>query len=109
MVKSVAHANGWDRALERQVQVLREGGTPEELIEKMVVASEETLITLEEASETYSIPYGTLLRWLHVGRLVEKGRQKFAAPGGGKVLVSGDDVDYLAKNPPRSGRPRKGE
>ena len=75
---------------------------------KMVgVLARPTLITLEEAQERTGVKYGTLSRWLYDGKLKRRGRVNHPAPGGGKVLVAAEDVDYLANNRPKMGRPRK--
>ena len=68
-----------------------------------VVTTIDDLITLEEASSRYGVPYATLLSWLHRGRLEKKGRRRFPAPGGGKVLVASQDVSRLTTNGPKRG------
>ena len=89
---------------------MRSIGVSEETISEVVQATlpkKEDLLTLQEAAETYRVPYGTLVGWINAGHLPVGGRMPFPAPGGGKVLVDKNDVAYLAENRPKNGRPRK--
>ena len=73
----------------------------------MVVATEPTLVTLDDAAAKYGIPRTTLENWVRVGHLEEQGRERFPARGGGKILVDEREVAFLAHNRPKTGRPRK--
>ena len=110
MVKSLKAATNGNGAhlvpLDKVVEVLHSSGVAQELVSTVVAILEPRPITIEEASKEFLVPYGTLLRWLHIGHLKEEGRLKFAAPGGGKVLVDANAVEELAKNRPKNGRPR---
>ena len=91
-------------------KAMRVQGTREEQIDKVVETAEAPptdLITLETASERHEIPYGTLLRWVNNGTLAERGRERFSARGGGKLLVSDADVVELKDHRPKKGRPAK--
>ena len=63
-------------------------------------------VTLKEASERFDIPYGTLRHWVRKGHLVMLKREKYPARGGGKILVSSDEVAEVKDYPPKAGRPR---
>jgi len=76
-----------------------------ERLEQQSTESSERLMTLAEASEISGIRIGTLSNYLHEGKLTRRGRQRYPAPGGGKVLVDLDEVRSLQKRP--VGRPRK--
>jgi transcriptional regulator with XRE-family HTH domain len=65
----------------------------------------EHLITLAEASKVSGITLGTLYNYLHEGKLTERGREPYPAPGRGKVLVEPDEVRLLPRRP--RGRPKK--
>ena len=91
------------------VEAMREVGIEEDKVDKtMVTVAEPKLITLEEAIGIARRTYCTLQRWLRGGYLREYGREKFPARGGGKVLVSLEEVWYLAENPPRPGPKKNG-
>ena len=91
------------------VEAMREVGIEEDKVDKtMVTVAEPKLITLEEAAGIARRTYYTLQRWLRGGYLREYGREKFPARGGGKVLVSLEEVWYLAENPPRPGPKKNG-
>ena len=102
------------------VRFLGNEGVGEEVVRKLVIATERMaspdeqlpliqpdLITLAEASQEYDIPISRLKGWILNGRLERKGRERFSAPGGGKVLVDREAVKYLKLYPPANGRPKK--
>ena len=94
----------------RWLKAMRETGLPEDTITQVVEATltkPEDLITLEQAASEFGVPYSTLLNWVNVGHLEEKGREKYPARGGGKVLVDRKDVAHLSEHRPKRGRPRK--
>ncbi len=93
--------------LTQVAQCLRDRGLPEEVIQDLVTATEPNLITLEEASEKYTLRPDRIRMWIRRGHLEEGGRQRFHAPGGGKILVNEDDIAHLCANPPKDGRPPK--
>jgi hypothetical protein len=73
--------------------------------ERQAAESSKPLITLAEASQASGIKLSTLYNYLHEGKLTERGRDPYPAPGRGKVLVDPDEVSSL---PRRSrGRPKK--
>ncbi len=102
------------KALEEAKGTLVALGVPEDELNTMVLTAaagqqqfDGRLITLQEASERHAIPYNTLLAWVYRGTLQEQGREKYPARGGGKVLVSDEEVAHLKEHPPkRTGRPR---
>ena len=104
------------------VEVLRNQGIPEEHIRAVVnkvlndpdetidhdlMMKKEDLGTLAEISESQDVPYGRLLSWVARGHLEVRGRERFPARGGGKLLVSEADVIALKLHPPKNGRPKK--
>ena len=66
------------------------------------------LITMQDASEEFNIPYNTITSWVTQGKL-----KKYAyTPSEYKVgrpfvLISLDELKDLINNPPKMGRPRK--
>ena len=93
----------------RWIAAMRFQGWPEEYIDNVVdtVAEPRTLLTLAEAAKEFKISVASLKTWIHRGRLVPRGADKFHAPGGRRHLVDREDVAYLKANPPPTGRPRK--
>ena len=89
------------------VKAMEEAGTPQEVIETVVLAIEPKLITIEAAAEKFQMGVHTIHTYLKRGHLEEKGRQKFAAPGGGKILIDENELVALLEHPPKPGRPRK--
>jgi excisionase family DNA binding protein len=71
------------------------------MTETMTVKSE--LITLAEAAEITGRTYRTLQNWVADGTLPKVSMERF--PGGGRILVSRERVEFLRDNPPRTGRP----
>ena len=66
------------------------------------------LVTVQEAVELTGLPYGTVTRWLSIGRLQERGRLWLADPKGrSSPLVSATEVMYLNVHRPSTGRPPK--
>ncbi len=86
---------------------LRSDGFNAEEAERVVTTLEPKPITIQQASDEFGIPKGTLGRWIHIGHLTPVGRVKFPARGGGKVLVDRAQVEEMVRNPPRNGRPPK--
>ncbi len=68
---------------------------------------ERNLISLRDAAEKYGLVLGTLQTWVKRGHLLIKGRERFHAPGGGKILVDEQNVAQLSEKPPKTWRPRK--
>ena len=66
------------------------------------------LITMQDASEEFNIPYNTITSWVTQGKLEKyaytHSQYKVGRPF---VLISLDEVKYLIDNPPKMGRPRK--
>ena len=89
------------------VEAMRREGIEDVRIKNVATAVWPKLITLDDASERYGLPYNTLLSWVHRGHLTEHGRQPFPARRGGKILIDENELIHLLANRPRSGRPRK--
>ncbi len=106
MVKSIAHTNGNGEMV--PLDALYQVGVPQEMIDKVVTAAEPILITLEAAAHKHSLSLAALRKWVTRGNIAEKGRERFAAPGGGKLLI--DEIEllrYLEAKSLQGGRPRK--
>jgi excisionase family DNA binding protein len=88
---------------------LRGNGFSEEQVDQVVTTLGPKPITIEEASEEFDIPQGTLYSWLRRRHLVPLGRIRFPARGGGKVLIDRNQVEELLRDPPRTGRPPKNQ
>lgn len=65
------------------------------------------LITMQDASEEFNIPYNTIASWVTHGKLTKHAFKKSEIAGRPFVLISLDEVKYLIDNPPKMGRPRK--
>ena len=63
------------------------------------------LITMQDASEEFNIPYNTIASWVTHGKLKKHAFKK----SGGRpfVLISLEELQGLIKNPPKMGRPGK--
>lgn len=91
------------------IEALRRAGIAEEWLVPIVAeidAKPGDLMTLADASKQFSIPYGTLGRWISLGRVTAYEGDPHPGPGGRKVLVSATEVDHYRKNPLPGGRPR---
>ncbi len=66
------------------------------------------LITMQDASEEFNIPYNTITFWVTQGKLKKyaytPSQYKVGRPF---VLISLEEVKHLIDNPPKMGRPRK--
>ena len=66
------------------------------------------LITMQDASEEFNIPYNTITSWVTQGKLKKyaytPSQYKVGRPF---VLISLEEVKDLIDNPPKMGRPRK--
>jgi hypothetical protein len=76
-----------------------------QLAHEAEILPEPKLITLQEAVETYGIPYETLRSRIRSGHLQVKGREIFHTHGGGKILVDEQDIFRSLSEPPARGRP----
>ncbi|MBO98659.1 MAG: hypothetical protein CL730_00035 [Chloroflexi bacterium] len=65
------------------------------------------LITMQDASEEFNIPYNTIASWVTHGKLKKHAFKKSEIAGRPFVLISLEEVKYLIDNPPKMGRPRK--
>ena len=108
MVNSKSRAQENGIADDRWTRAMRSAGVSEETITTVIEAIQpkvDDLVTLEEAQGQFPVSYGMLNSWVSRGHLTVRGRVRFPAPGGGKVLVDPNDVEYLIENPPKQGRP----
>ena len=65
------------------------------------------LVTSEEAAKKYGISTSTIRTWVDRGHLAVEACLKASARGGGKLLVSGSELNaQLASPRNKSGRPR---
>ncbi|MBA67224.1 MAG: hypothetical protein CL756_05050 [Chloroflexi bacterium] len=66
------------------------------------------LITMQDASEEFNIPYNTITSWVTQGKLKKyaytPAQYKVGRPF---VLISLEELKDLINNPPKMGRPRK--
>ena len=62
---------------------------------------------VSQAAQRAGVPHPTVKGWLQRGLLRECGSEKYHAPGGRRILVDLDDVEYLRDHPPLNGRPPK--
>lgn len=66
------------------------------------------LITMEDASKKFDIPYSTLGNWVSDGKLERHDFKKIGNKAGrSNVMLSFEEVESLAYNPPKMGRPTK--
>jgi hypothetical protein len=101
---------------ESLAQAMRlKGYTDTEIVDLMVLATKPqeatttaTLITVQEFCEKYGASYTAVMNWIYRGRISEKGRSPFSAPGGGKVLIDEDEaLEYMKHGRSKGGRPKK--
>lgn len=77
----------------------------EELGQNKGTQLSDRLVTMQEGAEITGVPYGTVGRWLSVGRLEERGRLWLTHQGGRSVpLYSLADLSNLAEHRPPVGK-----
>ena len=108
--------------LEKIIEIQKRSETPTHILEKLISISTTLedlqnylddyltleLITMQDASEEFNIPYNTITSWVTQGKLKKyaytPSQYKVGRPF---VLISLEEVKDLINNPPKMGRPRK--
>ncbi len=69
----------------------------------VVIAAKHDPITVAEAAALTGRSYRTVQRWVDAGRLAVIGRITKTPGPGGKILLDREEVEELAKDPPKHG------
>ena len=105
--------------LEKIIEIQKRSEIPTHILEELISISNTLedlqnylddyltleLITMQDASEEFNIPYNTIASWVTHGKLKKHAFKK----SGGRpfVLISLEELQGLIKNPPKMGRPGK--